>query len=212
MSSSPFSEQNKQTKIQLAEIKDSDCFALTSTFFRTHNDNTAINIGIAVCPIFSPSSASFLWRSCCYIITESSISCLVTSAEVMDTAFPISPASSSCSLVLPSGSPMAAWAFMWMKSDRTKPCFCGYLSHRLLLASSLWLSAERHLVGMSWKCNRSLSVSHLKYVWVRELGGEGGNSRNSCLNLWSYCCFSWRQSKLTCHVESNLAGDSLNNS
>lgn len=89
----------------------------------------------------------------------------------------ISPASSSCSLVLPSGSPMAAWAFMWMKSDRTKPCFCGYLSHRLVLASSLWLSAERHLVGMSWKCNRSLSVSHLKYVWVwvRVLGGgEGG--------------------------------------
>lgn len=126
----------------------------------------------------------------------------------------ISPASSSCSLVLPSGSPMAAWAFMWMKSDRTKPCFCGYLSHRLVLASSLWLSAERHLVGMSWKCNRSLSVSHLKYVWVwvwvRVLGG--GNSRSSCLNLWSYCCFSWKQSKLTCHVESNLAGDSLNNS
>lgn len=54
-------ETNKQTKIQLAEIEDSDCFALTSTFFRTHNDNTAINIGIAVCPIFSPSSASFFY-------------------------------------------------------------------------------------------------------------------------------------------------------
>lgn len=119
----------------------------------------------------------------------------------------ISPASSSCSLVFPSGSPMAAWAFMWMKSDRTKPCFCGYLSHRLVLASSLWLSAERHLVGMSWKCTFCVTFKVCVSVSV-----GGGNSRSSCLNLWSYCCFSWRQSKLTCHVESNLAGDSLNNS
>ncbi len=87
----------------------------------------------------------FSWRSCYCRITASNIRCLVTSAEVMDTdcvrrRLPArSPASASCSL-LPTGSPMAAWDFLWMKSDRTKPCFCGYLSQTSLVASSPWLS------------------------------------------------------------------------
>lgn len=48
----------------------------------------------------------------------------------------------------PTLSPMAARDFMWMKSGRTKPCFCGYLSCALLTPPSLWLSKERHLVAI----------------------------------------------------------------
>lgn len=56
-----------------------DVVPLTSTFSHTRWNNTANNIGIALCPIFSPSSlaffslslSSFLYGSCCCRITVS---------------------------------------------------------------------------------------------------------------------------------------------